>query len=118
MVMSITDQEEDLWILENCASDSQLQPDGAAGNNHGGKHHRVRTQSQGAIPQQIEDPVLATLNNIQTSLSDMDARIQTLEVPLQQQVSSPHPASFPTSQESELPRQPPLTSLMRPLPSS
>ncbi|KAJ8347177.1 hypothetical protein SKAU_G00285780 [Synaphobranchus kaupii] len=40
---------------------------------------RVRTQSQGEISQQIEDPVLAALNNIQTSLSDMDARIQTLE---------------------------------------
>ncbi|KAJ8376040.1 hypothetical protein SKAU_G00066200 [Synaphobranchus kaupii] len=34
--MSITDQDEDLWMLEDCASDSQLQPDGAAGNNHGG----------------------------------------------------------------------------------
>ncbi|KAJ8347136.1 hypothetical protein SKAU_G00285370 [Synaphobranchus kaupii] len=48
---------------------------------------RARSQSQGAIPQQTEDPILAALSNIQTSLLDMDARILNLE-------NSPSATSF------------------------
>ncbi|KAJ8359101.1 hypothetical protein SKAU_G00156260 [Synaphobranchus kaupii] len=40
---------------------------------------RARSQSQGVIPQQTEDPILTALSYIQTSLLDMDARILNLE---------------------------------------
>ncbi|KAJ8359218.1 hypothetical protein SKAU_G00157430 [Synaphobranchus kaupii] len=40
---------------------------------------RARPQSQGATPQQIEDPILTALSTIQASLLDMDGRIQNLE---------------------------------------
>ncbi|KAJ8375707.1 hypothetical protein SKAU_G00062870 [Synaphobranchus kaupii] len=52
--MSIADQDEDLWMLEDCASDSQLQPDGTAGNNRSREQLQQGTTTAGTPRQSVE----------------------------------------------------------------